>query len=95
MHAMMSYVYILQSGKDKKFYVGSPNNLKRRLKEHNDGEVFSTKSRLPLRLVYYEACLSEDNARRREKYLKTSWGKRYIKSRLRSYLMGNRRLKNG
>jgi putative endonuclease len=83
---MMYYVYILQSLKDKCFYVGYSDNLKERFKWHNLGRVASTKSRRPLVLVYYEACLNQRDAIRREKYLKTSWGKRYIKSRLKFYL---------
>jgi len=39
-------------------------------------------------LVYYEACLDKNDAIKREKYLKTSWGKRYIKNRLKNYLTG-------
>ena len=49
-------------------------------------KVFSTKNRLPVELVYYEACLNQQDATHREKYLKTAWGKRYIKSRLKNYL---------
>jgi putative endonuclease len=84
----MFYIYILQSDKDSYFYTGSTNNLRRRIEEHNSGKVLSTKKRLPLRLIYYEACVDESDARRREKYLKTAWGKRYIKSRLKNYLTG-------
>jgi putative endonuclease len=84
----MEYVYILRSLKDRKFYVGLTDNLKRRFQEHNDGKVFSTKSRRPLKLVYYEACMSREDAKIREKYLKTAWGKRYIKNRLKNYLTG-------
>ena len=83
----MYYIYILQSNKDKQFYTGYTNNLKERLKLHNDGKVASTKSRLPVKLVYYEACLNQQDATHREKYLKTAWGKRYIKSRLKNYLI--------
>ena len=82
----MYYTYILQSNKDKQFYTGYTNDLKERLKLHNDGKVTSTKSRLPVELVYYEACLNQQDATHREKYLKTAWGKRYIKSRLKNYL---------
>ncbi len=78
----MYYTYILQSNKDKQFYTGYTNDLKERLKLHNDGKVTSTKNRLPVKLVYYEACLNQQDATHREKYLKTAWGKRYIKSRL-------------
>jgi len=82
----MYYTYILQSNKDKQFYTGYTNDLKERLKLHNDGKVTSTKNRLPVELVYYEACLNQQDATHREKYLKTAWGKRYIKSRLKNYL---------
>lgn len=84
----MYYTYILQSNKDKQFYTGYTNDLRARLKLHNDGNVASTKNRLPVELVYYEACLNHQDATHREKYLKTAWGKRYIKARLKNYLTG-------
>lgn len=82
----MYYIYILQSKKDKQFYTGYTNDLKERLKLHNDGKILSTRNRLPIKLVYYEACLNQQDAIHREKYLKTAWGKRYIKGRLKNYL---------
>jgi len=82
----MYYVYILQSLKDNNFYVGYSNNLNNRMNQHNLGKIVSTKNRRPLKLVYYEACLNQQDATHREKYLKTSWGKRYIKNRLKNYL---------
>ena len=82
------YVYILQSEKNNNFYVGYTKNIQRRIKEHNSGKVFSTKNRIPLKLVYWEGCLSQDDAMKREKYLKSSWGKRYIKNRISQYLTG-------
>ena len=84
----MGYIYVLQSLKDKQFYVGYSNNLKKRVKDHNEGKVYSTKFRRPLKLIYYEACLNQQDATKREKYLKTAWGKRYIKNRLKNYLTG-------
>jgi len=66
----MYYVYILKSKKDNNFYTGSTNDLERRMQEHNGGLVFSTKSRGPFELVYYEAYKSESDARSREKSLK-------------------------
>ena len=84
----MYYTYVLQSQKDYNFYVGFTQDLKKRFTEHNKGKVVSTKNRLPLKLVYYEACLNQDDATHREKYLKTSWGKKYIKNRLKNYLTG-------
>jgi putative endonuclease len=85
---MFYYVYVLKSTADGNFYVGFTNDLKRRVAEHNDGKVRSTAARRPLELVYYEACRNQTDATKREKYLKTAWGKRYIKSRLASYLTG-------
>ena len=82
------YVYVLRSEKDGQNYVGYTNDLRRRLAEHHAGEVRSTAGRRPLKLIYYEACLSQSDAIRREKYLKTAWGKRYLKSRLADYLTG-------
>lgn len=84
----MHYVYVLISLKDKNNYVGYTKNLPNRIKQHNNGMVFSTKNRRPLRLIYFEACLEQRDAINREKYLKTAWGKRYIKSRLKNYLTG-------
>jgi len=66
----MYYVYILKSKRDGDLYVGSTNNLKRRVGEHNIGKVFSTKTRRPFRLAYYEAYYSESDARKREHNLK-------------------------
>jgi len=82
------YVYVLRSIKDSQFYVGLTRDLRVRLQLHNDGKVPSTKRRVPLELIYWEGCLNLSDAARREKYLKTAWGKRYIKGRLRQYLTG-------
>jgi putative endonuclease len=68
--AIMFYVYVLKSLKDGNLYVGSTNNLERRLNEHNLGKVFSTKNRIPLEIIYYEAYKSEVDARTREHNLK-------------------------
>ena len=81
----MHYVYVLQSEADRKLYVGYTRDLRERLRLHNAGKVESTRRRRPLNLVYYEACSSQEDALKREKYLKTAYGKRYIKNRLRGY----------
>jgi len=70
------------------FYTGYSDDLKRRFAEHSCGAVNSTKRRLPAKLVYYEACCDQQDALHREKYLKTAWGKRYLKTRMRGYLTG-------
>ena len=85
---MFYYVYVLKSEKDGNNYVGYTNDLKERLAMHNAGKVSSTKNRLPLKLIYFEECLKQQDATKREKYLKTAWGKRYIKNRLNNYLTG-------
>jgi len=82
----MYYVYVLLSLEDNKFYVGFTSDLERRLKEHNSGKNTSTKSRLPLELIYYEAHLSKTDAARRERYFKTSKGKSTLKQMLRESL---------
>ena len=82
------YVYVLRSLNDQNFYVGFTKNLRKRIQDHENGLVPSTKQRNPFELVYWEGCLDQSDATRREKYLKSSWGKRYIKSRLRNYLTG-------
>ncbi len=84
----MYYVYILRSNKDNKFYTGYTNNLKLRFELHQKGRVESTKNRRPLKLIYYEACLNQQDATHREKYLKTYHGKLFLRSRLKSYLTG-------
>lgn len=66
----MFYVYILKSLKDKMLYTGSTNDLRKRLQQHNRGQVNSTKLRKPFILVYYEAYKDEHDARIREKNLK-------------------------
>lgn len=84
---MFYYVYLLQSQKDNKLYTGCTNDLQKRFKQHNKGEVFSTKNRGPFKLIYYEACINKSDAFAREKYLKTGMGKRYLKNRLKRFLV--------
>ena len=76
----MHYIYVLKG--PKQFYIGSTNDLKRRFKEHCSGMSLATKGRGPWELVYYEASLSSEGALSRERYLKTAWGKRYLKKRI-------------
>ncbi len=85
---MYYYVYVLKSDVDDNNYVGYTIKLKERLKQHNEGKIKSTQNRSPLKLIYFEGCLNQQDATKREKYLKTAWGKRYIKSRLSNYLTG-------
>lgn len=79
------FVYVLESLKDKKRYIGFTTNLRKRLEEHGRGLSFATKSRLPMKLIYFEACTNEDDAKRREIYLKSTKGMRFLIKRLKSY----------
>jgi putative endonuclease len=82
----MHYTYIIQSKKDKKWYTGCCRDLRKRFYQHNNNLVNSTKGRNPFILIYYEACLNQQDAYAREKYLKTGMGKRYLKNRLKRFL---------
>ena len=75
------YTYVLLSLEDGKLYIGWTDNLKSRIKEHNLGLAKATKFRRPLKLIYYEACLSKEKAIAREKALKTGFGRKYILKR--------------
>ncbi len=75
----MYYVYVLRG--PKQFYIGSTRDLRKRFSEHQNDKSFATRNRGPWRIVYYEASESEKDARKREKYLKTAWGKRYLRLR--------------
>jgi len=66
----MYYIYILQSLRDNKFYTGYTKNLKLRFEQHNNSLVDSTKNRRPLKLIYYEACLNQQDATHRGKIFK-------------------------
>lgn len=79
----MFYVYVLENGPER--YVGRTNNLRRRVYQHNAGENLSTKSENNWKLIYYEAHLSFDDAKRRETYFKTSVGRRSLNRMLSSY----------
>ena len=85
-------MYCLQSLKNQELYFGFTNDLKRRFKEHNQESNFSTKRCAPWKIIYYEACLSEKDAKRREGYLKTSQGRRFIRARLKEYFYEQKNL---
>ena len=91
----MQYVYVLYSKRDRKFYVGSTADLRRRMAEHTCGNVPSTKSRRPLVLVCYEAYVESSDALRRERYLKSSDGRKELRIRLRKVLERLSLMENG
>lgn len=78
------YVYVLLSQKDGLMYTGYTADLRERLKQHQAGQVASTKNRLPVELIYFEGCRNQQDATRREKYLKSGNGKIYLRNRLRN-----------
>jgi len=84
------YIYILHNPLRKFIYVGYSENLKQRFQEHNNGKVKSTKHYTPLNLIFYEAYLSKKDAKRREKYLKTSKGKTALMTMLTDYFKSGR-----
>jgi len=73
-------VYALKSIERNYIYVGLTNNLERRVSEHNKGYNKTTKPYKPLVLIYSKIFDTRPEARVHEKYLKTSTGKRYLKS---------------
>ena len=81
----MFYTYLIKSDVDGKWYTGFTRDLQKRILEHNEGRNIATKSRKPFKLIYYEACLDEEDARAREKYLKSGMGKRYLRNRLKFF----------
>lgn len=83
------YVYILKSLSKNFIYVGFTSNLRKRFKEHNSGSEFSTKPYIPFELIHYEAYKSEEDAKRREMYFKTTKGKTTLKTMLKDYFKNN------
>lgn len=84
----MYYTYVLKSSKDGQLYAGYTNDLTVRFEQHTKGAVESTRNRRPLELIYYEACIKQEDALKREKYFKTHYGRMYLKKRLKSYFTG-------
>ena len=80
----MHYVYVLIDN-NSHFYIGCTSNLKKRYSNHKKGKVISTKYKLPVKLIYYEASLSKFDAYKRERYLKSGPGHKFLKTRLRHY----------
>jgi putative endonuclease len=88
----MFYVYQLENEQGET-YIGFSSDLRKRLVEHNLGKTFSTKGE-KWKCIYYEACIEESDARRREKYLKTSQGRRMLKLRIKDHLYKRRASRN-
>ena len=80
------YVYTLFSLRDKKLYTGFTTDLKDRLSSHARGEVKSTAGRRPLRLIHYEYFVNEKDAKAREVFLKSGFGRTNLKQALKRTL---------
>ncbi len=85
----MYYVYIIRSLKDSSNYIGFSSNLRKRVAEHNLGKNVSTRSKTPYKLIFYEAFINKVDALNREKYLKSGYGNKTIKSLLNNYFNFN------
>lgn len=75
----MYFLYILKSLSDNFIYKGITNNLDRRIEQHNNREVSSTKNHIPLKLIYCEEFNNRIEAREREKYFKSGFGREIVK----------------
>ncbi|MBI4101194.1 GIY-YIG nuclease family protein [Candidatus Microgenomates bacterium] len=78
----MYFTYVLRSKKNARFYTGCTRQLRKRLQEHHRGLNRSTKGRGPFELIYFEGCLSREATLKRERQLKSGYGKRYLRNRL-------------
>ncbi|KKR76182.1 MAG: hypothetical protein UU21_C0016G0010 [Candidatus Levybacteria bacterium GW2011_GWA2_40_8] len=81
-----SFVYVLFSIKDRKLYVGFTHNLEQRLRDHSSGNVDSTRARRPLKLIHYEYFTNENDAKSREVFLKSGFGRTQLKLSLKRTL---------
>ena len=75
----MFFVYILQSLKDLRTYVGYSDNVERRLKQHNAGQVRSTKHRTPFKFLFFEEFPTAAEAKKRELWWKFGAGRKKLK----------------
>lgn len=86
----MFYVYLLECQKDKSWYVGYSEDLKKRIRDHQSGNGCRTTSmKKDWSLIYYESYQNKADALGREKFLKGGSGRAYLKKQLRHYLEEN------
>lgn len=86
----MFHVYVLRSVKDGNIYIGYTNDLRKRIVQHNHGQSFSTAPRRPFKIIYYEAYLNQKDAENREWWLKSGWGRNYLKRILANYFLSGK-----
>lgn len=85
----MYYVYVLYNKEESKFYIGYTKDLKRRIAEHKAGRSHTTKRYSSREFIYYESFISQIDAMRREKYFKTTKGKKALRLMLRDTISEN------
>lgn len=83
------YTYVLYSYKDKGLYIGYSENLKSRLASHAQGKNTSTKDRQPLKLIHYEYFINKKDAKAREEFLKSGYGRKQLKQFLKNTFRNN------
>lgn len=83
------YTYVLYSYKDKGLYIGYSENLKSRLASHAQGKNTSTKDRRPLKLIHYEYFINKKDAKAREEFLKSGYGRKQLKQFLKNTFRNN------
>ena len=88
---MFYYVYILQSQKDGSLYIGYTADPKARLEKHNKGENIATRPFRPYKIIFYEAFTNRVDAKNREEYLKSGYGRRTIKVLMEKYFAGRKK----
>jgi len=81
---MSYYVYILQSQKNNSLYIGYTADLKKRFRDHNSGKSKATKPFIPYKLIFYEMFLDRIDAKNREIYLKSGYGRKTIKTMIKN-----------
>ena len=83
---MYYHVYLLKNEKFGRWYTGLTTDLRKRFNQHNSGQSHYTKNKGKYEMIYWEVCKNLDDAKSREKYLKSGMGKRYLKNRLKRFL---------
>jgi len=90
----MYYTYVLLSTKENKLYLGFTQDLKTRMELHRRGFMIKEKNNGSLKLIYLEACLNKKDAVRRDKYLNSFLGRKYLKIRLKQYFISSQNSKD-
>ncbi|HEY0667500.1 MAG TPA: GIY-YIG nuclease family protein [Sphingobacteriaceae bacterium] len=78
----MYYTYVIKSLKSDYYYKGHCLDLEARLIQHNSGKTTSNRAYAPFHIVYFEQFQTREEAMQREKYFKSSAGRRYLKTRI-------------